>query len=189
MATSKKQMMEGRQVTLNTGNEVITGELISNEEHQEKENKPPEINIGADIEVFGFQLKALLEKKEKSLKVMVIPGMEVGQKVELSQLASKLGCNDLKDRITELCNNIGEFIGLDINNVTLQQIFFYADTETNTVEYAIAIKIGKKNDGTEQRMFAIHEITIAVWNTELEGIKKEMNLIHIDEYLKEMQKK
>jgi hypothetical protein len=187
----------------NDGVEVITREDTSN-----ADTTNCSIQLGASITLLDRDMDIILNSTDECTEFIMMPKkVEKGKGLTITDFVN--GIDNFVKKFTSkavvnpesITKALEKFIKPDSVTINIEQAFIhvlkYKDKETpgttppktekdqrNTFEYAFKVSLNcTPTTAEENKLFAFHSFSFAIWNTELPGVIDEMNLVTVKNLL------
>ena len=161
--------------------------------------------VGIDFRIFETDLHAGFEKRgSDGYALLVIPtsleaanGISIGEMIqEIKGLVSGVDENantddmekNLQNGVSGLARDDGQKFELDKLMIKLRMAFLYIEktAEKSRIEYAFQLEIITEGmiPAKIRSLVDVNNVSISVWNTQLDQLIEKMSLMTVDSYLK-----
>lgn len=162
-------------------------------------------NTGIKFTILKTNMEAVVQKSGGKWQILVTPtdvsadkGMTIKEIVE--EIKALMGGQEsavegleekLDDAVTSMAEDQSN--SFDPSSITfyLRQVFIYyeKDDDGASIEFAFSLEIDTSQMSqmlNKIGIFNLDGITLSIWNTNRQKIKEKMNIVDIDEYLKNL---
>ncbi|MDR3600776.1 MAG: hypothetical protein P4L49_09900 [Desulfosporosinus sp.] len=147
----------------------------------------PSISAAINLTLFNTDLSAVYQSETTGTKILVIPtdepkgGMKLTEILaEVNNMINKFTGSSSKvseDDIKKTLNDFG-LSSFESIRIELRQVFFYYETATKNLEYALSIRITDDIKPGEElsKLFTVKSLSFSIWSTKRQKILDRMQL-------------
>jgi len=157
-------------------------------------SEAPSVSAAVDLTLFNTELSAVYQSDSTGSKILVLPtddpkgGMKLTEIIaEVNNMINKFTGSETKVSEEDIKNTLKEFglSSFEAIRIELRQVFFYYETATKNLEYALAIRITDDIKPGEElsKLFTVKSLSFSIWSTKRKKILDRMQLGEISALL------
>lgn len=147
----------------------------------------PSISAAIELTLFKTDLAGIYQSDSTGTKILVLPtdepkgGMKLTEIIaEVNNMISKFTGSSTKMSEEDIKKTLNDFglSSFESIRIELRQVFFYYETATKHLEYALSIRITDDIKPGEElsNLFTVKSLSFSIWSTQSKKILDRMQL-------------